>query len=184
MIFAQVFRRFRLKNEMQLAASRSTIARASFKHLSARFKTIRDVSFATTTKKKKPRRNARYYSRQHDGRVVSAAIGNPEEEEGQQQQQTMISLRELLADCVECAHRGCREIRKVRAAANLSGSSLSVTSKIEGDARSALTEADVKAQAMVIGSLRKAYGMKLNVVGEEDGNEDATMDSERCESLR
>ena len=180
------------KNDMQLAASRSTIARStSFKHLSsARFKkTISDVSFLA--KKKKTRRNnARCYSRQQHGRVVSAVFGNPEEEEeeGQQQQQqrttTMISLRELLVDCVECAHRGCREIRRVRAAANLSGSSLSVTSKIEGDARSALTEADVKAQAMVIGSLRKAYGTKLNVVGEEDGNEDATMDSERCESLR
>ena len=61
----------------------------------------------------------------------------------------------------------------------------SVKSKIEGDARSALTEADVKAQAVVIGSLRKTYGVRLNGVGEEDGNEDATpTEREMCESLR
>ena len=92
----------------------------------------------------------------------------------------MISVQQLLIDCIESCSRGCREIRKVRARGIAE-----VKSKIEGDARSALTEADVKAQAVVIGSLRKTYGERLNVVGEEDGNEDATpTESEMCESLR
>ena len=92
----------------------------------------------------------------------------------------MISVQQLLTDCIESCFLGCVQIREVRAR----GIS-SVKSKIEGDARSALTEADVKAQAVVIGSLRKTYGVRLNVVGEEDGNEDATpTEREMCESLR
>ena len=92
----------------------------------------------------------------------------------------MISVQQLLTDCIESCFLGCVQIREVRAR----GIS-SVKSKIEGDARSALTEADVKAQAVVIGSLRKAYGVRLSVVGEEDGNEDATpTEREMCESLR
>ena len=74
------------------------------------------------------------------------------------------------------------EIREVRGKSTFSSGK--VTSKIEGDARSALTEADVKAQAMVIGSLRKQYGKRTEYRREEDGNEDATMDSDTCESLR
>ena len=81
----------------------------------------------------------------------------------------MISVEQLLTDCIESCFLGCVQIREVR-----SKGISSVRSKIEGDARSALTEADVKAQAVVIGSLRKTYGARLNVVGEEDGNEDAT----------
>ena len=92
----------------------------------------------------------------------------------------MISVEQLLTDCIESCFLGCVQIREVR-----SKGISSVRSKIEGDARSALTEADVKAQAVVIGSLRKTYGARLNVVGEEDGNEDATpTESEMCESLR
>ena len=81
----------------------------------------------------------------------------------------MISVEQLLTDCIESCFLGCVQIREVR-----SKGISSVRSKIEGDARSALTEADVKAQAVVLGSLRKTYGVRLNVVGEEDGNEDAT----------
>ena len=66
----------------------------------------------------------------------------------------MISLERLLADCVEASFRGCRDSGGPGKSTFSSGK---VTSKIEGDARSALTEADVKAQAMVIGSLRKQY---------------------------
>ena len=45
--------------------------------------------------------------------------------------------------------------------------------KVEGDPRSALTEADVRAQSVVVGSLLKTFGPALTIVGEEDDNESA-----------
>ena len=47
------------------------------------------------------------------------------------------------------------------------------TLKDENDARSALTEADVNAQSVIIGALRNSYGEQLNIVGEEDGDANA-----------
>ena len=39
--------------------------------------------------------------------------------------------------------------------------------------RSALTEADVNAQSVIIGALTNSYGSHLNIVGEEDGDANA-----------
>lgn len=87
-----------------------------------------------------------------------------------------ISISKLLSACVDAALRGCHEIRTVQNRTLKSKGSYDrkVTMKLDNDPRSALTEADVKAQAMIIGCLRKTYGTFLNIVGEEDGNEDAT----------
>ena len=40
--------------------------------------------------------------------------------------------------------------------------------KEEGDIRSVLTQADIDAQAKIIGSLRGTWGSELNIIGEED----------------
>ena len=144
-------------------------------------------SFALTERRRRRRRrrsgiSASFRSSMFNKEASSSDPIRFDEGKSKKSKSMMISLERLLADCVEASFRGCREIREVRGKSTFSSGK--VTSKIEGDARSALTEADVKAQAMVIGSLRKQYGNELNIVGEEDGNEDATMDSDTCESLR
>ena len=42
--------------------------------------------------------------------------------------------------------------------------------KSPGDPKSVLTEADLCAQAAIVGSLRKEWGASLRIVGEEDGS--------------
>ena len=80
----------------------------------------------------------------------------------------MISVQQLLTDCIESCFLGCVQIREVRAR----GIS-SVKSKIEGDARSALTEARAIEEDV----------LELNVV-EEDGKDATPTEREMCESLR
>ena len=90
----------------------------------------------------------------------------------------MISTNELLSTIIHATLYGCTTIRKLSTVALLSGDSDGTTSTIqykqEGDARSALTIADIAAQRVIVGSLLHKWGsnnkkkMKLNIVGEED----------------
>ena len=60
-----------------------------------------------------------------------------------------VDLVELLSTCVDACERGCAEIRRVAAELERTadGAVADVDYKIEGDARSALTAADLAAQA-------------------------------------
>ena len=80
-----------------------------------------------------------------------------------------ICLVELLSTCVDACERGMSEIRRVAAALERTdaGAVADVDYKIAGDARSALTAADVAAQAAIVPPLEAAWP-GLVVVGEED----------------
>ena len=106
---------------------------------------------------------------------------------------TMISLPRLVATCADAARRGCMVIRSVQArreavlasataadaaatkgggnnaaAALKEASSHGITYKVDGDPRSALTEADGAAQEVILHCLRHRWGADLHIVGEED----------------
>ncbi|KAL1507956.1 hypothetical protein AB1Y20_007560 [Prymnesium parvum] len=82
-----------------------------------------------------------------------------------------LSLSELLSTCVDATRRGCEAIRQVQAARATVG--LTVSRKVASDPRSALTKADLEAQAAIVSSLRAAWP-SLRIVGEEDeGAEEA-----------
>ena len=73
-----------------------------------------------------------------------------------------VPLHKLLSTCIDAAGRGCDRIRRVQ-----ESGATDATLKIEGDAKSALTAADLAAQAAVVGALSKAWP-GLTIVGEED----------------
>ena len=102
---------------------------------------------------------------------------------------TMISLPRLVSTCADAARRGCVVIRSVQArreavlasAAEADGtaadalreaSSHGIQYKVDGDPRSALTEADGAAQEVILYCLRHRWG-NLHIVGEEDEEADA-----------
>ena len=95
-----------------------------------------------------------------------------------------VSLNEILSTCVHAAQRGCEAIRAVQARRN-AGAALAVTHKVEADAKSALTEADLSAQTVIISGLRAAWP-GLRIVGEEDEGaaEAAEADGGEPEPLR
>ena len=81
--------------------------------------------------------------------------------------QQSLPLSEVLSTCIDAASRGCEEIRAVHAARARDGGGMAVSFKSEGDARDALTEADLRAQAAITSALRASWpGVCL--VGEED----------------
>ena len=73
-----------------------------------------------------------------------------------------VPLHKLLSTCIDAAGRGCARIRSVQ-----ESGATGATLKIAGDAKSALTAADLAAQAAVVGALSKAWP-GLTIVGEED----------------
>ena len=88
----------------------------------------------------------------------------------------LISLKRLCKHCVDACIRGCKEIRTVAKRNRMNENTnekIEHTFKDENDARSALTEADVNAQSVIIGALTNSYGSHLNIVGEEDGDANA-----------
>ena len=88
----------------------------------------------------------------------------------------LISLKRLCKHCVDACIRGCKEIRTVAKRNRMNKNTnekIEHTFKDENDARSALTEADVNAQSVIIGALTNSYGSHLNIVGEEDGDANA-----------
>lgn len=82
-----------------------------------------------------------------------------------------VKLTTLLSSCVDACERGCAEIRAVQAARDR-GVALTVDLKAADDPRSALTEADTRAQAAIVGALR-AQWPGLCIVGEEDDQQGA-----------
>ena len=93
---------------------------------------------------------------------------------------TRVRVREVLSACADAASRGCEEIRRVQRkrdeAASDDETAFVVTRKDEMDPRSALTEADLAAQAAIVSALGAAFP-EVAVVGEEDENEDAAPSS-------
>ena len=82
-----------------------------------------------------------------------------------------IDLASLLSTCVDAASRGCAEIRAVQAKRDASGG-LNVDLKDAADPRSALTEADLAAQRVMVSALREAWP-GLRIIGEEDESEES-----------
>ena len=77
----------------------------------------------------------------------------------------LISLKRLCKHCVDACIRGCKEIRTVAKRNRMNENTnekIEHTFKDENDARSALTEADVNAQSVIIGALTNSYGSHLN----------------------
>ena len=88
------------------------------------------------------------------------------------QPSTSFQLGHLLSTCIDACQRGCAEIRTVQSTRCPDSGTLNqqVEFKELGDAKSALTEADVAAQAAICGALRAEWGESLIIVGEEDDN--------------
>ena len=104
----------------------------------------------------------------------------------------MISITHLLSTCIDACSRGCQVIRFVdnqrkqsqsqsssSSSCNTSTTSsavnqevMNVTYKVANDPRSALTEADVASQRVILYCLRSVWGDELNIIGEEDSNDD------------
>ena len=116
--------------------------------------------------------------------------------------EAMISLPRLVSTCADAARRGCVVIRSVQARreAVLAGgvttsnngtaadalreaSRHGIQYKVDGDPRSALTEADGAAQEVILHCLRARWGSDLHIVGEEEegesgGSNDEEQDNE------
>ena len=78
-----------------------------------------------------------------------------------------ILLREFLRVTIHLARKACAEIRAVQANRESSAASFVADLKDNNDPRSWLTEADVRAQRVLVGGLRRAFGKGLRIVAEE-----------------
>lgn len=74
-----------------------------------------------------------------------------------------ISLTQLLSSCMDASQQGCRIIKDYQQKGVGKGKL-----KEEGEIKSVLTQADLDAQARIIGSLRETWGSDLLIIGEED----------------
>jgi 3'-phosphoadenosine 5'-phosphosulfate (PAPS) 3'-phosphatase len=88
-----------------------------------------------------------------------------------------INLIELLSTLADACSRGCQVIRTVnqkrqQQKKDPNQKALNVQYKVADDPRSALTEADLNSQLVIMDCIRSVYGFSLNVIGEEDGDED------------
>ena len=112
---------------------------------------------------------------------------SPSSEDRTTMTETMISLPRLVSTCADAARRGCVVIRSVQArreavladAATTSSNGTAADAlreasrhgiqyKVDGDPRSALTEADGAAQEVILHCLRARWGSDLHIVGEEE----------------
>ena len=82
-----------------------------------------------------------------------------------------VSINVLLSTCVDACQRGCLEIRDVERKRQ-AGEAFAVEFKDSRDPKSALTEADARAQHAIIDSLLQAWGDCLTIVGEEEDEEE------------
>ncbi|KAK3249234.1 hypothetical protein CYMTET_41330 [Cymbomonas tetramitiformis] len=82
-----------------------------------------------------------------------------------------VPLAELLSTCSDACARACSEICAVQSRREAAGGALAVSRKDADDPRSALTEADVAAQAAILGALRAEWP-GLHIIGEEEENEE------------
>ncbi|KAL3925423.1 MAG: hypothetical protein SGILL_000429 [Bacillariaceae sp.] len=77
-----------------------------------------------------------------------------------------ISLGHLLSSCMDAAQQGCDIIQGFQRSNG--GDTMGGTLKEGGNLRSVVTQADVDAQARIIGGLRHTWGDDLVIIGEED----------------
>jgi hypothetical protein len=95
------------------------------------------------------------------------------------------SLSNILSVLADACSRGCQVIQFVnqkRLQENNSTKQLNVQYKIANDPRSALTEADLNSQLIIVDCIRSVYGNELNIIGEEDEDEDAKETEKQPES--
>ena len=90
-----------------------------------------------------------------------------------------VILRELVSSCVDACQRGCAAIAAVEA----SSGPVEVRRKVAGDAKSALTRADLEAQEIIVSCLRATWP-GLRVVGEEDEAETRAVEVPEGDPLR
>ena len=83
---------------------------------------------------------------------------------------TALQIGPLLSTCVEACRAGCAEIRAVQA--KRTTGDVEFEFKVEGDNRSALTEADTAAQRAIVGALRQTWGGQLRIIAEEDDDDE------------
>lgn len=102
----------------------------------------------------------------------------------------MISLNKLLSTCIDSCSRGCQVIRyvdnkrKQQSQQNhhpqqqqssqdqqSDNTNFNVTYKVANDPRSALTEADLASQRVILYCIRSVWGKELNIIGEEDSDD-------------
>ena len=89
------------------------------------------------------------------------------------QSNNSISLIRLVSTCADACTRGCKVIRSVHTKrCSSSSTTLGVSYKEKDDPRSALTEADVSSQKVILACLRNVWGEELNIIGEEDSDEE------------
>ena len=91
------------------------------------------------------------------------------------QSNNSISLLRLVSTCADACTRGCKVIRSVHTKRiSSSSTTLGVSYKEKDDPRSALTEADVSSQKVILACLRNVWGEDLRIIGEEDSDEEET----------
>jgi len=104
------------------------------------------------------------------------------------QSSSSINLSDLLSILADACSRGCQVIQFVnhkRLQENNSTQQLNVQYKIANDPRSALTEADLNSQIVIVDCIRSVFGNELNIIGEEDEDEDVKEkqpESSSCEN--
>lgn len=76
----------------------------------------------------------------------------------------VVALGEVLSTCIEAAALGCHEIRQVDAGSGKTSFQL----KEDCNPRSAVTEADLRAQSVIISALKREWP-DVDIIGEEDG---------------
>lgn len=86
----------------------------------------------------------------------------------------VVALGEVLSTCIEAAALGCSEIRQV----DKSGRRTSFQLKEDSNLRSAVTEADVRAQSVIISALTREWP-DVDIIGEEDAASSAPAASVR-----
>ena len=88
-----------------------------------------------------------------------------------------INLLELLSTLADACARGCQVIlavnkkRQEQKKDPSKDEAINVQYKVADDPRSALTEADLNSQLVIMECIRSVYGSSLNIIGEEDGDE-------------
>ncbi len=111
-----------------------------------------------------------------------------------------ISLTDLLSTCADACSRGCQVIRFVNQKRNnlqkqqqqqqqehaegRGSSSFNVVYKVENDPRSALTEADLAAQCVILHCIRAQFGHELNIIGEEDESDSSSNNNIQPDGLK
>ena len=86
-----------------------------------------------------------------------------------------ISLAQLLSSCMDASLQGCRIIQKYQIEKQRNNGVDTGTTKLKesDNIKSVVTQADLDAQARIVGALKQTWGENLLIVGEEDDDPDA-----------